>query len=134
MSRTVRVLIIIAVIVIAVPALLLRGQRSRNRDALAAYKASLRAKGEKLTAEELGYPRPPEAASNLDLLLSGVNQITSGKFEPGSLELMRFVGVGRAEIVCTLPDLNLNYSPAAKTNRASWTEFSAQFDTNADAL
>src|ERR1041385_1540419 len=116
MSKTVRVLIIIAVIVVAVPALLLCGQRSRNRDALAAYKASLRAKGEKLTAEELGYPRPPEASRNLDLLLAGVNQIAAAQFEPGSLDWMHFIGPGRADVLWAQPQFggrkstSLNYS------------------------
>ena len=77
MSKAVRIVVIIAVIFVAVAALTFRSQRSRNAAALAAYKADLRAKGEKLSAEELGYPRPPESSSNLDLLIAGVNRIAA---------------------------------------------------------
>ncbi|MSU59078.1 MAG: hypothetical protein EXS35_13075 [Pedosphaera sp.] len=134
MTKAVRIVIVIGIIVAVIGALIIRGQRSRARSALAAYKAALRAKGEKLTVEELGYPRPPESSTNLNLLLAGVDQIASVKFEPGSLELMRFVGAGRAEVTWAEPELRAVWSWGAKTNAATWEIFSSQFATNAEAL
>ncbi len=55
MSKTVRIVAAIGVIFLAVMALTHRSQRSRTNAALTAYKAELRAQGEKLTAAELGF-------------------------------------------------------------------------------
>ena len=134
MSKTVRIVIIVGVVLVAVPALMIRGQRSRRVTALAAYKAELRARGEKLSAEELGYPRPPESSSNLDLLLAGVSQLGSAQFEPGMLELMHFVSAGRAEVAWAQPQLGMISTRVANTNAATWEIFSAQFETAANAL
>src|ERR1051325_717643 len=134
MSKTVRVVVAIAVIVVAVPALMFRGQRARNLAALTGYKAELRAKGEKLSAEELGYPRPLEASSNLDLLIAGVNKIGATQIEPGTLDWMHFVGPGQAEVLWAQPQLRAISTSPGKTNAASWEMFSAQLETNAGAL
>ncbi len=68
MSRTVQIVVIVAVTVLTF-------RLHSPTAALAAYKAELRAKGEKLSAEELGFPRPPEASGNLALLLASVSQL-----------------------------------------------------------
>lgn len=130
MHKTARIVVIIGVIFVAVAALTFRSQRSRNAAALAAYKAELRAKGEQLSAEELGYPRPPESSSNLDQLIAGVNRIASARVEPGTLELMHFVNAGQAEVAWAQPQVRTFGGP----NAATWEIFSAQFESSADAL
>ena len=65
MSKSLRVLIILALVLLAIPLLWMWSHRSRNQGALAKYKAELRAKGEKLTWAELGYPRPAETNDSL---------------------------------------------------------------------
>jgi len=133
MNRTVRFFLVAGILVFAVGAVLILSQRSRSRNALAKYKAELRAKGEKLSAEELGYPRPPESSSNLDLLVSGVNQIATAQFEPGSLALMHFIAAGQAEVAWAKPQIRLNSTGTGKTN-ATWESFSEQFEMAAKAL
>jgi len=134
MSKTVRIVVIIGVILVAMMALLFHRPRPRQAAALAAYKAELRAKGEKLTAAELGFPRPPESSSNLNLLLTGVSQLGSAQFEPGLLELMHFVSAGRAEVAWEQPQLRMIPTRAASNNAATWETFSTQFETSAAAL
>ncbi len=129
MSKTVRNVIIAGVIVVAVPALIFHGQHSRDRSALAAYKAELRAKGEKLTPEELGYPRPPESSQSLDKLRAGLSHIGSLKYHPGSLELMRFVGAGRVQIGWATAQPPFNAAWSNRTNSPSWGEFCAELDS-----
>ncbi len=136
MSKTLRFAIVIGIIVVAVTAVVFLGPRSGNVAALAAYKAELRAQGEKLTAEELGYPRPPESSTNLDLLVSSVNQIAASLVDgvhPGSLELMQFVSNGRAEVAWTVPQLPLRSRPGT-SNTVTWEVYSAQFESDAEAL
>ncbi len=129
MSKKLRV-IIAGIIIVVVLALIMRSQRSADVTALAAYKAELRAKGEKLTAEELGYPRPPESSQNLDQLQAGLKHIGTLDYQPGSLELMRYVGAGRVRIgwAAARPPFN------NATNSPSWGEFSAELEAIAGAL
>ena len=134
MSKTVRIVAIIGVILFVVAALTHRSQRSRNAAALTAYKAELRARGEKLTGAELGFPRPPEASSNLDLLGAGVNRIAAVPFDPSLVELMHFVSADRAEVAWSQPQLRTIATQGGNTNPVPWEVFSSQFETAADAL
>jgi hypothetical protein len=133
MSKTVRIVLIIGVILVALMALTFHSRRSPV-GALAAYKAELRAKGEKLSAEELGFPRPPESSGNLNLLLAGVSQLGSAQIDPGRLELMHFVSAGRVEVAWAQPQLAMSSIPLANSNAAAWDIFCAQFESAADAL
>ncbi len=134
MSKAARIVVITGVIFIAVTALTLRRRRASDAATLTAYKAELRAKGEQLSAEELGFPRPPEASRNLDLLLAGVSQLGSAQVEPGRLELMHFVSAGRAEVAWAQPQLGLIAKRVADATTATWESYSAQFDTATNAL
>ena len=134
MSKTVRIYVILGVIFVAVTALMFNRRRSPNAVALAAYKAELRAKGEKLSAEDLGFPRPPESSSNLDRLLTGVSQLESAQFEPGMLELMHGVGPGRAEVAWAQPQVRMISTRTANTNTVTWEIYCAPFERAADAL
>jgi len=109
----------------------MRGSSSSR--ALAAYKASLRANGEKLSTEELGYPRPPETNGSLNQLLSSVSLIGRAKVDPGSLELFHFVSAGRARISWAAMQPPLSSSWGGNTN-ATWDDFSGHFKLSADAL
>ena len=59
------------------------------------YKTSLR-QGEKLTAEELGCPRPPETNGSLNLLLSSVNLMGRARLI-WFAGLFHFMGASRAQ-------------------------------------
>lgn len=83
MNRIVRFILMAGILVFAVGARLIFSGRSRNRSALAKYKAELRAKGEQLTWAELGYPRQAETNNSLNQLLAAVAKIHKAKIEPG---------------------------------------------------
>jgi len=72
---------------------------ARNRNALAKYKAELRAKGEKLSAEELGYPRPPEKSQGFDRLLAAAKKADAMRFRPSAFDFMSFTGPGQVKVV-----------------------------------
>ena len=138
MSKPVRVIIIVGLILALVAVIVFRSQISRDATALAAYKAGLRAKGEKLTAEEFGFPRPPETSQNLALLIAGLNQLPKAQFDPAELELMEFVSAGRAEVIWARPQVRRNSTQGLpkgyRTVQSEWEDFTAQFETAAAAL
>lgn len=133
MSRAVRFILIAGLIVFAIGVAWISMQGSRSKTVLAKYKAELRAKGEKLSAAELGYPRPPEPSDELDQLEAGLGAVRRATWQPGLLEWMRYVNAGRVH-VCWAEGRPRIDSAAGKTNSPSWQEFAAQFATNADAL
>ena len=92
MNQILRFILIAGLIFFVIGAAWISRQSSRNRNALAKYKAELRAKGEKLSAAELGYPRLPEPTDSLDQLQAGLSGIRRGVWQPGLLDLMRYVG------------------------------------------
>lgn len=129
MSKTVRIVIITGVILVALAVLMMRGQRAWNISALAAYKAELRAKGEKLTASELGYPRPPESGQSLNQLQARLSHIGALKYHPGSLELMRFVGAGCVQIAWATARPPCNFTQGPGTNSPGWGEFCSELES-----
>lgn len=133
MSRTIRLIIVLVVVLLiaVVARSCMRGSSSSR--ALAAYKTSLRANGEKLTAEELGYPRPPETNGSLNLLLSSVNLVGRARFEPGMLDLFHFVSAGRAQVAWTVAQPPL-YSSRGDNTNVTWENFSEHFKSSAEAL
>jgi len=136
MSRAVRFLLIAGILVFGIGTMLIFSGRSRNRSALAKYKAELRAKGEKLSTAELGYPRAPEPKASFDRLEAAVRQIGTLEYHPGTLQFMRFVDGGRAEVGWAVAEPKFVWSRNGKTisNSATWADFSAQFEPIADLI
>ena len=133
MSRTLRLIIVLVVVLLAAAIARSCVRGSSSSRALAAYKAGLRAKGEKLSEAEFGFPRPPETNGSLNLLLSSVSLIGRAKIDPGSLELFHFVSAGRAQVAWTVAQPPLNFSRRDDTN-VTWEAFSKHFKLSADAL
>lgn len=133
MSRAFRFLLIAGLLAVGIVAILTLAGRSRNRSALAKYKAELRAQGEKLSAAELGYPRLPDPNASLDQLQAGVNQLGTPTWQNAALEMMRFVAAGRAQVCWSLPQ-PLFSTRSSPTNLGSWEEFADYFADHADGL
>ncbi len=134
MAKPFRVVLVLgtAVVVILIVGVLV--DRSGSRNALQKYKAQLRAKGEKLSFAELGFPRPPENEDGLLQLKNAVAQIQSGTFAPGLLTVPRFIAPGRVEVRWQLPEALLTDYNGGTTNWMSWTNFNAQLAGAADQL
>jgi hypothetical protein len=133
MSKALRVLIILAIVLLAIPLRWMWSHRSRHQGALAKYKAELRAMGEKLTWAELGYPRRPEASNSLLKMLTAVDKIGPGRTNPGKLGLMSYVGPGRSQPcwASVQPQLATYYKGA---NAPTWVEFESDYESAQAAL
>ena len=132
MNRQLRNLgFVIAVIVLIAAGAFWLG-RSRGQTALAKYKAELRAKGEKLSAEEMGYPRPPENSESLDRLQAVVTLTSKMQFQPGTFELMSFVGPGRVRTAWRSPPPAVKSNPGTTGSTNDWETITAQFTSGAN--
>ena len=106
-----RLTLAVAVILLIMVGFLWIGNR-RGASAAAKFKAGLRAKGEKISFAELGFPRQPEKPGGLTRLTNAVSRIPTGKFYPGSLSVMTFVGPGRARVSWADADVMINGTPS----------------------
>jgi len=106
--------------------------RSRRPTALAKYKAKLRAKGEKLSATELGYPKPPEISPGLKRLQAAADRASKLRFQPSSLDFMPYGGPGQARVMWTLPQPALSSAIAVTNGSETWEVLAAQYTDNAD--
>ncbi len=98
------------------------------------YQAELRAKGEKLSFLQLGFPRLPENGDGLARLTNAVTRIQSADFDPRALSLMRFVGPGRAQVYWRAAEAVLiNYSDKT-TNGSSWATLNEHLRGAAEQL
>src|SRR6266699_3704242 len=99
MNKPWRGFLVVAGVALALLAMTLIGHHSRTRSALQQYKAELRAKGEKLSFDELMRSWPSNANNSTAALTNAVGRLVRGPVEPGSLEVRKFVGPGRARIL-----------------------------------
>jgi hypothetical protein len=133
MSKAARILVILGAIVLTTLILGTCSRQSKSRAALAKYKSDLRARGEKLTAEELGFPRPLETNGRLGLFLSNVNMLGGARVHPGFLDLLHVVGAGRARVSWAAGQPLLSSSWDGNTN-VTWEDFTEHLNHSADAL
>lgn len=128
MNKPFRILVLAVVLALLVGACALWSGHSRSRDALTKYKAELRARGEKLSWADMGYPRPPLTNDSLPQLLAAANDLGQLNFQPGQLALMNLTGPGWAESCWSGPEPRFSTdTSAARAARAarSWPEFVA---------
>lgn len=109
------------VLVVAISFVIMRNNR---RSAVEKYKAELRAKGEKISFTELGFPRQPEDPEGLQRLTNAVKRmINNNNFNPGEITAMQFVAPGKAQVNWRSPKLTLGSSQT--TNWISWEALQA---------
>jgi len=132
MSKTLRGLVVIGGVLMALVMVGLLAHGSRSRTTLQAYKAQLRAKGEKLTLSELKPDAHANINNSLALLNNAVTKLGNARFFPGSLGLMTFIGAGKARLARTA-DQPPFYS-RVPGNPVEWTEFVAGFEKAEPAL
>jgi len=134
MSKPMRVVLALGIVVFTTIILGTCSHRSASRDALAKYKSDLRAKGEKLSWADLGYPRKPEPANRFDQLVAQASKLKSSKLQPGALDLFSFVGPGKARVAWQMPRPPFNPSWSTNSNALSWEDSSTEFAMAADTL
>ncbi len=105
---------------------------SRSRTTLKAYKAQLRAKGEKLTLSELKPNAHANINNSLALLNNAVTKLGNARFFSGSLGLMTFIGAGKARLARTADQPP--FDSRVPGNPMEWTEFVAVLEKAEPAL
>src|SRR5687767_537745 len=83
------------------------------------YKAELRAKGEKLTFAELGFPKPPEDGAGLSRLTNAVNRLTRQSFQPGRFVDYSSPEPGRVMVVWRGEAFLMSFP----SNQFAWTAY-----------
>lgn len=123
MKRFRWVLVLIIAALIAVMGFVF--MRNNRRSAVEKYKAELRAKGEKISFAELGFPRQPENPEGLQQLTNAVKRlINNNNFNPGEITAMQFVAPGKARVNWRSQKLMLGSGQT--TNWISWEALQAQ--------
>jgi len=133
MKRKTLVGLILVILVIGVACVITLIQRSKARSALAAYKADLRAKGEKLSFEEAGYPFPLETNANLEHFVKLADQLRAKSTIPGNFNVMPFAAPGRAIVVWAGDPPKLVNANSDSPAGPSWAELESDMNA-ADAL
>jgi hypothetical protein len=85
------------------------------------YKAELRAKGEKLTYADLGFPKPPEDGASLLRLTNAVSRIRRKNGEAGKFTPSSYTGNRPQRVVWRDEGMPVDTS----TNLMSWEEYGA---------
>jgi len=98
MTRRTRIVLYCSALVVVFVLLALIGGGSRNRGSLQSYQAELRARGEKLTFEELDRSRSTNLTDTLTVLSNAVPKLLNAGFSPGDIETTKYVGPGRARL------------------------------------
>jgi len=98
MKKKALIALMLIALLVGIVSVITSAERSKERKALAAYKAKLRAQGEKLTFAELGNPFPQESNSTLENFSAIVDRLQAKSQIPGAgyIEPMRYEAPGRA--------------------------------------
>lgn len=128
-KRTRVILILVAVVAVAMVTWFIA--RSPDTSKLVAFKAELRAKGEKLTWAELGYPRSVEPGNAMNRLLAGISRLGPSSFQSWRFDLMQFATAGQARAAwqARLPPRTI-----FGTNQLTWSELAGEFAVVVGAL
>ena len=85
------------------------------------YKAELRAKGEKISFADLGFPKPPEDGAGIMRLTNATSRISLSGLSAGSFTSPSFAGLGRQRVLWLADGMERDYA----TNRVPFTQVSA---------
>jgi hypothetical protein len=133
MTRRARIVLYCGALALVFVLLGLLGAGTRNRGSLQSYQAELRARGEKLTFEDLELSRSTNANNSVAALSNAVSMLGNPQFPPGSIELMKYVSPGCARLCWKGP------SPAWTSNtisdaRPTWAQLAQQITAAQSAL
>lgn len=134
MSKTTRALCLLGTVVLMVVLAGTCVQRSNRQAALARYKSELRAKGEKISLADLGYPRQPDANRSFDPLITNATLLANRNVGPGTLGIFEFIGPGKARVGWRLPRPPLNSASVWSRQMQSWESLSQELEMVAGVL
>ena len=133
MSKTSRISLALAVVLLAALALWLAGSCWQSRNSVREYRAQLHAQGEKLTLAGLMSSRDTNSHSSPTLLTNAVSGLGGLRLQPGGLTLRKFVGPGQAR--CAWMEDGPNWTAhMARPDLRTWEAFAAEAKGADDAL
>jgi hypothetical protein len=133
MTRPQRIVLLSGALVVVLVVLALLGGGTRNRGSLQRYKAELRARGEKLTFDELLRSRSTNVVNTMTPLSTAVLTLGDARFLPTPVEGRKYVSPGRARV-----GWGGDYPSWLSTNSASarptWADLAAEMADAQPAL
>jgi len=108
-------------------------RQGRDRRALAAYKAQMRAQGEWLAFEDAGYPFELETNADLKTFTNLASQLSRQSFDPGALDYMPYAGPGFMILSWKQP-VPMVWPNLQRTHQTTWQALSADCDAIAPTL
>jgi hypothetical protein len=126
MNKALRFGLALGLVILAFVAMGLLGHNTSSRKALRKYLAELRAHGEKLSYAELTSGRVTNVNGSLSLLTNAIRKARMARFSPGNMEMMKYIGPGRARVLWREDSPRLRLS--GSTALASWADFGAQME------
>ena len=133
MTRRTRIGLYCGALVLVFVLLALLGTGSRNRSSLQSYQAELRARGEKLTFEDLERSRSTNVNNSIAALSNAVSMLGIPQFNPGCIALRRYVSPGCARLCWkgTSPGWTSN---ATFDTQPTWAQLGEQITAAQPAL
>ena len=133
MTRPRRIILYCGALVVVFVLLALLGSGTRNGGSLRDYKATLRARGEKLTFEDLERSRSASTNNSMAALSNAVSMLGIPQFNPGSIEVRTYISPGCARLCWQGP------SPAWTSNatfdtQPTWAQLAGQLTAAQPAL
>src|SRR5262245_40022765 len=131
MSKPLRATLVVTCLAVLVIIPLTVGHFARSRDALAKYKADLRAKGEKLTFQELVGSIATNNFGSDAALTNAVAKIRTqpGAFDPSRLEPRKLQSPGRARVIWMAGN-PAGLGLRGKSPGEGWANFDGQMEQN----
>jgi hypothetical protein len=133
MSKPLRILLLLGGLALALAMMALLGHNSGSRAALQKYKAELRAKGEKLTFEELMGSHQTSLTDSLIRLTNAIARLAYSSLSPGSFEPRKFVGPGEARVLWK-EDSPLGVTLKSNSLGTGWQYVATQMETYGGSL
>jgi hypothetical protein len=132
MKKKAQIALLVLVVLIGMVALFTSTGRAHARNTLAAYKAKLRAQGEKLTFVEAGYPFPLETNANLESFTVLVERLRTMSDTPGSMETMHYEAPGRVLVSWVANGPVVAAAVRKGSAPPTWADLAADFEPAAD--
>lgn len=108
--------------------------RARGRRELERYRAELIRKGERLRFEDFLLSRDPDPQNTFGQFTNAVGRLTTKRFEPGELEVMRITTPGRVSVSWAANELTLSANARRALQTVSWAEVREQCSDNRATL
>jgi hypothetical protein len=133
MKRPPRIILYCGALLVVCAVLALLGGAARNRGSLQSYRAELRARGEKLTFQELELSRSTNGNGSMAALSNAVAKLGIPQFPPGNIDVRKYVRPGSARL-CWRGASPGWTSTTSSNAQPTWAELAEQITAAQSAL